>query len=185
MDLKQRTAGDPYDGFVMKIMPLGNGPGDLSYGTYLGGLGSDQALAITVGGQFPGVAYVPGRTQSTNFPVTGSMSRIDRGISNDVKRKRQCVRRGDWAERGGRSISSLLQLSRGSAIRHGTERLVRATQPNISWLEARPRRISRRNIIFSRSQVTRMHLSTELDPTSQGSASLIYSTSLGGTSRLA
>ena len=65
--------GDPYDGFVMKILPSGNGPADLSYATFLGGGGMDQALAIAVGTQLPGTAYVTGTTQSTNFPVTGTV----------------------------------------------------------------------------------------------------------------
>ena len=57
----------------MKILPSGNGPADLSYATFLGGSGMDQALAIAVGTQLPGTAYVTGTTQSTNFPVTGTV----------------------------------------------------------------------------------------------------------------
>jgi hypothetical protein len=41
--------GGPYNGFVMKILPSGMGPQDLSYGTFLGGSVLDQALAIAVG----------------------------------------------------------------------------------------------------------------------------------------
>ena len=67
-------AGDPYDAFVMKILPSGNGPEDLSYGTYLGGAGSDKALAIAVGTELPGTVYVTGTTQSSNFPVTNGTS---------------------------------------------------------------------------------------------------------------
>jgi Beta-propeller repeat len=65
---------DPYDAFVMKILSSGNGPADLSYGTYLGGAGSDKALAITVGTELPGTVYVTGTTQSSNFPVTNGTS---------------------------------------------------------------------------------------------------------------
>lgn len=54
--------GDPFDGFVVKILPSGNGPADLSYATFLGGSGMDQALAISVGTQLPGTAYVTGTT---------------------------------------------------------------------------------------------------------------------------
>ncbi len=42
-------AGDPFDAFVIKIRPSGTGPSDLAYGTFLGGAGLDQALAISVG----------------------------------------------------------------------------------------------------------------------------------------
>jgi hypothetical protein len=42
-------AGDPFDAFVIKIRPSGTGASDLAYGTFLGGAGLDQALAISVG----------------------------------------------------------------------------------------------------------------------------------------
>jgi hypothetical protein len=62
--------GDPNDGFVMKLQPSGFGPADLSYATFLGGSGSDQALAIAVSSNtLPGTAYVTGTTQSTDFPL--------------------------------------------------------------------------------------------------------------------
>jgi hypothetical protein len=48
--------GDPFDGFVMKIMPAGNGAADLSYATFLGGASSDKALAIAVGANLPATA---------------------------------------------------------------------------------------------------------------------------------
>ena len=66
--------GDPYDGFVMKILPSGNGMQDLSYGTFLGGSGSDQALAIAVSAALPGTVYVTGATSSKNFPVNGQVA---------------------------------------------------------------------------------------------------------------
>jgi hypothetical protein len=66
--------GDPYDGFVMKILPSGNGVQDLSYGTFLGGSGSDQALAIAVSAALPGTVYVTGATSSKNFPVNGQVA---------------------------------------------------------------------------------------------------------------
>ncbi len=72
--LQTAYAGDPSDGFVMKILPSGNGVADLSYGTYLGGGGMDQALAIAVGTQLPGTAYVTGITQSVNFPGATNIS---------------------------------------------------------------------------------------------------------------
>ncbi len=64
--------GGPDDGFVMKILPSGNGAQDLSYGTFVGGSGSDQALAIAVGSGLPGTVYVTGTTQSADFPVTSA-----------------------------------------------------------------------------------------------------------------
>ncbi|MGD0303756.1 MAG: choice-of-anchor D domain-containing protein [Candidatus Acidiferrales bacterium] len=64
--------GGSDDGFVMKILPSGNGVQDLSYGTFLGGSGSDQALAIAVSSGLPGTVYVTGTTQSADFPVTSA-----------------------------------------------------------------------------------------------------------------
>ena len=65
-------AGDPFDAFVIKIRPSGTGASDLAYGTFLGGAGLDQALAISVGAAMPATAYVTGTTQSTNFPTNGT-----------------------------------------------------------------------------------------------------------------
>ena len=63
--------GDPYDGFVMKILPSGNGLADLSYATFLGGRDGSSARD-SVGTQLPGTAYVTGITKSMDFPVTGT-----------------------------------------------------------------------------------------------------------------
>jgi hypothetical protein len=57
--------GGTYNAFVMKILPSGTGAEDLSYGTFLGGSGSDEALAIAVSKQLPGTAYVTGTTTSS------------------------------------------------------------------------------------------------------------------------
>ena len=66
-------AGGAYDGFVMKILPSGKGVQDLSYGTFLGGSGSDQAMAIAVStDSLPGTVYVTGTTNSTDFPLTAA-----------------------------------------------------------------------------------------------------------------
>jgi hypothetical protein len=65
-------AGDPFDAFVIKLRPSGNGANDLAYGTFLGGAGLDKALAIAVGSAMPATAYVTGTTQSTNFPTNGT-----------------------------------------------------------------------------------------------------------------
>jgi protocatechuate 3,4-dioxygenase beta subunit len=58
------------DAFVAKLNPTGNA---LIYSTRLGGRGSDQAFAIGIDNA--GDAYVTGKTQSPDFPVTyGSRS---------------------------------------------------------------------------------------------------------------
>lgn len=51
--------------FVTKLNPAGS---TLSYSTYLGGSGFDEATRIAVDGN--GIAYLTGYTESFNFPVT-------------------------------------------------------------------------------------------------------------------
>ncbi len=62
--------GGPFgegDAFVTKLDPAGKA---LAYSTYLGGPGEDEGLGIAL--DSAGNAYVTGRTDSTNFPVTPS-----------------------------------------------------------------------------------------------------------------
>jgi len=56
-----------YDAFVAKLSP---GGGSLTYSTYLGGNGSDAALALAV--DSAGNVWVGGYTVSTNFPLAGA-----------------------------------------------------------------------------------------------------------------
>ncbi len=65
--------GGPTNAFVMKLLPSGNASQDLSYGTFLGGSSTDQALAIAVSASLPGTVYLTGSTASPNFPVNGSI----------------------------------------------------------------------------------------------------------------
>jgi hypothetical protein len=61
----QTSIGGPANGFVAKLNTAGTG---LVYSTYLGGSGSDQAVAIGV--DAAGSAYAAGVTSSADFPVT-------------------------------------------------------------------------------------------------------------------
>jgi len=58
-----------YDAFVTKLNPTGSAP--LVYSTYLGGNDLDQGRGIAV--DAAGNAYVAGYTQSTNFPTTSGV----------------------------------------------------------------------------------------------------------------
>jgi hypothetical protein len=78
-------AGDPFDAFVIKIRPSGTGPSDLAYGTFLGGAGLDQALAISVGAAMPATAYVTGTTHSTNFPTNGTNAAAQSTLKGTAK----------------------------------------------------------------------------------------------------
>jgi hypothetical protein len=59
--------GGAEDGFVVKL----NSTGSQTYFTYLGGSGADDANGIAVD-KASGVAFVTGKTQSTDFPHAGT-----------------------------------------------------------------------------------------------------------------
>jgi len=59
----QMTQRGPEDGFVARITPTGT----LAWGTYLGGGGEDEALALSVGRN--GSVFVTGITRSPDFPA--------------------------------------------------------------------------------------------------------------------
>jgi hypothetical protein len=61
--------GGSDDAFVAKVMPSGQA---LIYSTFIGGTGADLALSVALNNQ---VAYVSGRTASTNFPVVNPYQR--------------------------------------------------------------------------------------------------------------
>jgi hypothetical protein len=60
------SANGRLDAFFTKLNATGSAP--LRYSTYLGGSGIDFARGIAVGPG--GAAFLPGRTESTNFPST-------------------------------------------------------------------------------------------------------------------
>ncbi len=63
----QTSNGGGNDGFMAKVGPNGS----LDYCTYLGGTGSDSALALAVDAQ--GFAYLTGTTTSSNLPTTSGV----------------------------------------------------------------------------------------------------------------
>ncbi len=69
------STGNPYDVFVAKLSLDGGG---LVYSTYLGGSGADESRGIAV--DAAGHAYITGKTESTDFPVTnGAYQTTNRG----------------------------------------------------------------------------------------------------------
>ena len=172
-------SGDPSDGFVMKILPSGNGVADLSYGTFLGGGAMDQALAIAVGTGLPGTAYVTGTTQSINFPVTAS------AFQSSLYRS---------AEANANAFLAVIGQSSGgmTSLLYSSYLGGQATDVGLSvWF-------AQNNQIYISGSTTSANFPaldnlqpfsgdqdafvTEIDPTSAGAASLTFSTPLGGTS---
>jgi Beta-propeller repeat len=64
----QKNLSGVTDAFVMKINPKLKGKDSIIYATYLGGSQSDFGLGIKVDKN--GAAYITGRTNSNDFPVT-------------------------------------------------------------------------------------------------------------------
>src|SRR5262249_51878419 len=64
----QQTTGTNTDAFVVKLSGDGS---TLFYGTYLGGSDSDQAFGIAVDNT--GNAYITGRTDSGNYPISAGV----------------------------------------------------------------------------------------------------------------
>jgi len=174
-------AGDPYDAFVMKILPSGNGPADLSYGTYLGGAGADKALAITVGTELPGTVYVAGTTQSSNFPVTkgtsGTIAAYQSTLAGTANAFLAVIPQDPSTGMTRLAYSTFLGGSQSDAARS-------------VWLAA-PNRVYVAGSATSWDFPWQFNLQpftgdtdafvADLDPTSAGSASLLISTPLGGS----
>src|SRR5271155_3114017 len=178
---QQTYGGDPFDGFVMKILPSGNGPADLSYATFLGGSGMDQALAIAVGTELPGTVYVTGTTQSVNFPVTGTtlgnIAAYQPSLTGSANAFLSVI------GQNGAGMTSLLYSSYlGGA----------ATDIGLSIWYAQTNQIYVSGSTTSANFPAQFNFQpysgdqdafvTEVDPTSSGAASLLFSTPLGGTS---
>jgi hypothetical protein len=72
------AANETSNAFITKLNPTGTA---LVYSTYLGGSGSDEAIAIAVDGG--GNAYVAGKTFSSDFPVTpGAFQTTNHAVAN-------------------------------------------------------------------------------------------------------
>ena len=80
--------GGESDGFLMKISPLGKGTNDLVYATFLGGSGTDQALAVAVDSQNAPDAYVTGTPSQRIFQSMARHHRISRIRTPQLQRTR-------------------------------------------------------------------------------------------------
>jgi Beta-propeller repeat len=179
------TGENPYDAFVMKILPLGNGLEDLGYGTFLGGSGSDKAFAIALDSQLPPpvTVYVTGTTQSSNFPVTVSGS----GTVEAYQSVLQGAANAFLAVIPEDPATGLTRLAYSTFL-GGSE-----TDTGLGVWVAAANRVYVTGSTSSWDFPWQFNLQpftgdgdafvTELDPTTAGNAALLISTPLGGTSQ--
>jgi hypothetical protein len=170
--------GDPFDGFLMKIRPSGTGPTDLAYGTFLGGSGLDQALAVAVGAPMPATAYVTGTTGSTDFPTNGTLA----GPQTSLKGKTANAFLAAIAQDATTGMTSLAYSTylggsgsdQGLSLRVPAANIVYVTGATTSfdfpWLDNFQPFNGHQDVFIAK-----------LDPTTADAASLIYASPLGGT----
>jgi hypothetical protein len=177
--LQKTFGGGAFDAFLMKISPRGNGASDLIYATLLGGSGSDQAFAVAVDSATPPNAYVTGTTASPNFPTysatvgfqtTLGMNATANAFLSVVAQTAQGVPSLAYSTYLGGS-----QADAGQSVAVAGPYAVYVTGTANSWDFPWHDNVQPFN---GHSDA----FVAELDTTSAGAASLIYSTPLGGTS---
>lgn len=169
--------GDPFDGFVVKIVPAGKGASDLSYATFLGGGTSDKALAIAVGTNLPATAYVTGSTQSSNFPTNGSIAALQNALKGATNAFLSVISQNPVTGVTSLDYSSYLggsEMDAGHSVWFGAVNQIYVAGTTTSWdfpWQDNFQPFNGDSVAFV----------TQLDPTSAGAGSLVYSTPLGGT----
>ncbi len=174
-------AGDPFDAFVIKIRPSGTGASDLAYGTFLGGAGLDQALAISVGAAMPATAYVTGTTQSTNFPTNGTNAAAQSTLKGTAKGSANAFFSA-IAQNATTGMTSLLYSTYLGGTQSDSGLSVAALAPNALYISGKT--TSWDFPWFNNLQPFTGNedaFVAKFDPTAAGPASLIYATPLAGT----
>jgi hypothetical protein len=172
-------AGDPDDSFLMKIFPGGEGAEDLIYATLLGGEDLDEAYAVAVDTETPPNAYVTGTTQSTNFPTGGSVAAYQTALHANATANAFLSVIAQNSTTGATSLAYSTYLG-GSETDAGEA---------IALIAANSVYVTGSTTSFDFPWLNNLQpyngdgdaFVAKLDPTSAGSASLIYSTPLGGT----
>ncbi|MFY9731421.1 MAG: choice-of-anchor D domain-containing protein, partial [Candidatus Acidiferrales bacterium] len=174
-------AGDPLDAFVIKIRPSGTAASDLAYGTFLGGAGLDQALAISVGAAMPATAYVTGTTQSTNFPTNGTNAGAQSTLKGTAKGSANAFFSA-IAQNATTGMTSLLYSTYLGGTQSDSGLSVAALAPNALYISGKT--TSWDFPWFNNLQPFTGNedaFVAKFDPTASGRASLIYATPLAGT----
>lgn len=172
--------GGTSDAFLMKISPLGKGSQDLVYATLIGGSGSDQALAVALDSLTTPNAYVTGTTQSADFPTRGATGAYQGTLHVSATANAFLVVVGQDALSGQTSLKYSTYLGgseadAGQGIAVAAQNAVYVTGKTTSWDFPWHDNLQPFNGAGDA-------FIAKVDPTSAGSASLIYATALGGTS---
>jgi hypothetical protein len=172
--------GGPSDAFLLKIAPASTGATDLVYATLLGGTGVDQALAIALDSANPPNAYVTGTTQSSNFPTNGSVGAYQTSLHPNATANAflSVVSQNAITGQSALAYSTYFGGSHtdaGNAVVAPSPNSIyvtgATTSPDLPW----------HNNLQPFNGAGEAFIA-KFDPTSPGSASLIYVTPLGGTS---
>jgi Cep192 domain 4 len=178
--LQSQYGGGTADAFLMKISPLGAGSQDLVYATELGGSDEDEALGVAVDSANPPNAYVTGVTQSPDFPMGSAPKGFQTAMHANATSSAFLAVVSENPSTGQTSLAYSTYLGGSSA---DTAQGIAVSAPNAVYITG---------IATSFDFPWRDNLQpfngagdafvAKLDPTSAGTASLIYSTPLGGTS---
>jgi hypothetical protein len=172
-------AGDPDDSFLMQISPAGKGAADLIYATLLGGQDLDETYAVAVDLATPPNAYVTGTTQSTNFPTSGTVPAYATSLHTNAAANAFLT---VVAQNATTSMTSLAYSTYLGGSETDSGEAIAVTAANSVYVTG-----STTSFDFPWLNNLQPYngdgdaFVAKLDPTSGGTASLIYSTPLGGT----
>src|SRR5580704_1676608 len=168
-------AGGAYDGFLMSLTPKGLGAADLIYSTFLGGAGSDEAMAVAVDQAIPANAYVVGTTTSPDELTTPTVSGFQAALHGTANAFLAAV---GQTQAGVTTLSYATYLGGGAS---DTAFGVSALSTNAVYETglAGSFNFPTLNTLQSFSGTGDAFLA-KLDTTAAGAASLLYATLLGG-----
>ncbi len=168
--------GGDFDGFVIKIRPSGTGTADESYGTMLGGSGTDKITGIAINAAPPQMVYVTGSTSSVNFPQNAAVPAFQPALGSGAAANAFLAVISQNVNFG-TSLAYATYLGgggsdSGNAIFYGADKNIyiagTTTSPTFPWLyNLKP---------FEGSSSAFV---AEIDPTANG-AGLLFATPLGG-----
>ncbi|HEX4074864.1 MAG TPA: choice-of-anchor D domain-containing protein [Candidatus Acidoferrales bacterium] len=171
--------GGDADAFLMKIAPLSQGPTDLVYATLLGGSGVDQAQAIALDSSPNPTAYLTGVTDSLDFPTQGQVAGFSASLNSDAAANAFFAAVGQSAT-GQTSLLYSTYFGGSGADAGQSVAVVAPNQVYVGGTTSSWDMPWHDNVQPFNGQA--VAFVAKFDPTSAGTASLIYATPLGGTS---